>query len=210
MLAQARPVTESGNQPATIEQLLAAARAGLRRLDPAQAAQAARAGARLVDIRPESQRRADGEIPGAIVIERNHLEWRLDPSSAGRIPEATDHDIAWIVLCDEGYSSSLAAASLQRLGPAQRHRRDRRLPRLEGRRPADVTPTTRPAPERSMTTGRNAHPGDRVAPTARNGPQARGRGTPSTPASRTAGIPGPPKPQRGGRRHLDQFSLTET
>jgi hypothetical protein len=64
MLAQARPVTESGNQPVTIEQLLAAARAGLRRLDPAQAAQAARAGARLVDIRPESHRRADGEIPG--------------------------------------------------------------------------------------------------------------------------------------------------
>jgi rhodanese-related sulfurtransferase len=116
MLAQARPVPESGNQPATIEQLLAAARAGLRRLDPAEAGQAARAGARLVDIRPESQRRADGEIPGAIVIERNHLEWRLDPTSAGRIPEATDHDIAWIVLCDEGYSSSLAAASLQRLG----------------------------------------------------------------------------------------------
>ena len=75
-----------------------------------------RNGARLVDTRPQFQRQADGEIPGAIVIERNHLEWRLDPTSAGRIPEATDHDIAWIVLCDEGYSSSLAAASLQRLG----------------------------------------------------------------------------------------------
>ena len=62
------------------------------------------------------QRQADGEIPGAIVIERNHLEWRLDPTSTGRIPEATDPDIVWIVLCDEGYSSSLAAASLQRLG----------------------------------------------------------------------------------------------
>ena len=209
MLAQARPVTESGNQPATIEQLLAAARAGLRRLDPAQAAQAARAGARLVDI-PQSQRRADGEIPGAIVIERNHLEWRLDPSSAGRIPEATDHDIAWIVLCDEGYSSSLAAASLQRLG--LRNATDV-IGGFHAWKAAGLPmspQTTRPAPERSMTTGRNAHPGDRVAPTARNGPQARGRGTPSTPASRTAGIPGPPKPQRGGRRHLDQFSLTET
>jgi rhodanese-related sulfurtransferase len=100
----------------TIDQLLAAARAGLRRLEPAEAAEAAGKGARLVDTRPAFQRQADGEIPGAIVIERNHLEWRLDPVSAGRIPEATDHDTAWIVLCDEGYSSSLAAASLQRLG----------------------------------------------------------------------------------------------
>jgi rhodanese-related sulfurtransferase len=100
----------------TIERALASARAGLRRLEPAEAADAVRAGARLVDTRPEFQRRADGEIPGAIVIERNHLEWRLDPTSAGRIPEACDHDIVWIVLCDEGYSSSLAAASLQRLG----------------------------------------------------------------------------------------------
>jgi hypothetical protein len=80
----------------TIEHLLAAARAGLRRLDPAEAAEAVRAGARLVDTRPEFQRQADGEIPGAIVIERNHLEWRLDPTSAGRIPEATDDDVAWI------------------------------------------------------------------------------------------------------------------
>jgi rhodanese-related sulfurtransferase len=56
------------------------------------------------------------EIPGAIVIERNHLEWRCDPSSPARIPEATDHQVAWIVCCDEGYSSSLAAASLRALG----------------------------------------------------------------------------------------------
>jgi rhodanese-related sulfurtransferase len=116
MLARARPVPETGNRPMTIEHALAAARVGLCRLDPAEAAEAARCGARLVDTRPECQRRADGEIPGAIVIERNHLEWRLDPTSAGRIPEATDHDITWIVLCHEGYSSSLAAASLQRLG----------------------------------------------------------------------------------------------
>jgi rhodanese-related sulfurtransferase len=100
----------------TIDHLLAAARAGLRRLEPAEAADAAGSGARLVDTRAGLQRQADGEIPGAIVIERNHLEWRLDPTSAGRIPEATNHDIVWIVLCDEGYSSSLAAASLQRLG----------------------------------------------------------------------------------------------
>jgi rhodanese-related sulfurtransferase len=100
----------------TIDDLLAAARAGLRRLDPARAAAAMANGARLVDTRPQFQRQADGEIPGALTIERNQLEWRLDPTSPGRIPEATDHGIAWIVLCDEGYSSSLAAASLQRLG----------------------------------------------------------------------------------------------
>jgi rhodanese-related sulfurtransferase len=70
----------------------------------------------MVDIRPEYQRRADGDVPGAIVIERNHLEWRLDPCSPSRIPEATRHDLRWIVLCDEGYSSSLAAASLQDAG----------------------------------------------------------------------------------------------
>jgi rhodanese-related sulfurtransferase len=101
----------------TIDDMLAASRARLRRLRPAEAAAAAAAGrARLVDIRPHFQRQADGEIPGAIVIERVHLEWRLDPTSTGRIPEAADHDIDWIVICDEGYSSSLAAASLQALG----------------------------------------------------------------------------------------------
>jgi rhodanese-related sulfurtransferase len=100
----------------TIDDVLAAARARLRRLDPTEAAEAAGSGARLVDTRPQFQRHADGEIPGAIIIERNHLQWRLDPTSAGRIPEATDHDIAWLVLCDQGYSSSLAAASLQLIG----------------------------------------------------------------------------------------------
>ena len=70
----------------------------------------------LVDTRPEWQRRAEGVIPGARVIERNHLEWRLDPTSDARIPEAVDHDVEVIVVCSEGYSSSLAAASLQDLG----------------------------------------------------------------------------------------------
>jgi len=73
-------------------------------------------GAVLVDIRPEFQRRADGEIPGAIVVERNHLEWRLHPASASRIPEARDPATQWIVICDEGYASSLAAAALQAIG----------------------------------------------------------------------------------------------
>jgi rhodanese-related sulfurtransferase len=100
----------------TIDDLLAEARAGLHRLDPVEAATAVANGARLVDTRPQFQRQADGEIPGAVVIERNHLEWRLDPTSPSRIPEATHDDIAWIVVCDEGYASSLAAASLQALG----------------------------------------------------------------------------------------------
>jgi rhodanese-related sulfurtransferase len=69
-----------------------------------------------VDIRPEFQRRRDGEIPAAIIIDRNHLEWRLHPDSAARIPEATGPDIQWVILCDEGYASSLAAASLLSLG----------------------------------------------------------------------------------------------
>ena len=65
---------------------------------------------------PSSSDATDGELPGALVIERVHLEWRCDPGSSARIPEATGHDVRWIILCDEGYSSSLAAASLQDLG----------------------------------------------------------------------------------------------
>ncbi len=65
---------------------------------------------------PAWQRRDEGEIPGALVIERNHIEWRLDPTSDARIPEAVDHDVEVILFCSEGYSSSLAAASLQDLG----------------------------------------------------------------------------------------------
>jgi rhodanese-related sulfurtransferase len=100
----------------TIDDVLAEVRSGLFRLTPLEAAAAAANGARLVDTRPQFQRDADGEIPGAILIERNHLEWRLDPASDARIAAATDHDVAWIVVCNEGYSSSLAAASLQLLG----------------------------------------------------------------------------------------------
>jgi len=102
--------------PPTVDDLLIRARSGLHRLDPMSASHAVRGGAILIDTRPEWQRRADGEIPGAIVIERNHLEWRCDPSCPSRVPEATGYDVAWIICCDEGYSSSLAAASLQGLG----------------------------------------------------------------------------------------------
>ncbi|MGY2875748.1 rhodanese-related sulfurtransferase [Marmoricola sp. URHA0025 HA25] len=100
---------------ASVEDMLAAARANLVRLSPQEAEQAVRAGAQLVDIRPEWQRRADGEIPGAVVVERNHLEWRLHPASESRLPLASA-DTRWIVYCTEGYTSSLAAASLVSLG----------------------------------------------------------------------------------------------
>jgi rhodanese-related sulfurtransferase len=101
----------------TIDERLYAARLALHRLTAAQAWRAAQAAdASIVDIRPEFQRRADGEVPGAIVIERVHLEWRLDPASPARIPEAVDHRVRWIICCHEGYSSSLAAASLHDLG----------------------------------------------------------------------------------------------
>src|SRR5215831_8211237 len=117
--AASRPVPRPGNQtvvPATIDDLLIEARGGLARLDPVTAFRATRGGAVLIDSRPQWQRRAGGEIPGAIVIERNHLEWRCDPASPARVAEAADHQVAWIICCDQGYSSSLAAASLQALG----------------------------------------------------------------------------------------------
>jgi rhodanese-related sulfurtransferase len=100
----------------TIDEVLEEARAGLRRFSPEEAAAAVRRGALLVDIRPAAQRAAEGEIPGALVIERNVLEWRLDPTSSARIPAAVDHDIEVVVFCSEGYTSSLAASSLQDLG----------------------------------------------------------------------------------------------
>lgn len=101
----------------TIADVLAAVRAALPPRPTAADLDAALArGALVVDTRPVAQREADGELPGAIVLERNVLEWRLDPASPNRIPEATGYDIEVIVVCNEGYSSSLAAESLQRLG----------------------------------------------------------------------------------------------
>jgi rhodanese-related sulfurtransferase len=100
----------------TVHDLLAAARARLERPGPQRAAAMVEQGAILVDTRPGWQREQEGELPGALLIERNHLEWRLDPASDARIPEATGHDVTWIVVCSEGYSSSLAAASLQDIG----------------------------------------------------------------------------------------------
>nr|WP_269205190.1 rhodanese-like domain-containing protein [Motilibacter aurantiacus] len=84
-------------------------------MHPYEAAQELRAGAVLVDIRPAAQRAAEGEVPGALLVERNVLEWRFDPASSARLPIA-DHGLRVIVLCSEGYTSSLAAASLHDLG----------------------------------------------------------------------------------------------
>ena len=98
------------------DELVAAARAGLRRLTPARAAEAREHGALLVDTRTAAQRARQGELPGAIIIDRTVLEWRLDPGGRWRIPELTGADQVVIVVCSQGYSSSLAAASLQAVG----------------------------------------------------------------------------------------------
>lgn len=100
----------------SLDTLLSGARSGLRRLDPSAAASAQAAGAVLVDIRPYAFRVAEGEIPGALVVERNVLEWRFDPRSDARLDLADSYDIEVVVVCQEGYTSSLAAASLQELG----------------------------------------------------------------------------------------------
>ena len=99
----------------TIDQVLAEARTRLDRLTPRQALRAVAAGALLVDIRPAAQRGAEGEIPGALIVERNVLEWRFDPASAARLPQA-GYDLQVVIFCSEGYTSSLAAAALQDLG----------------------------------------------------------------------------------------------
>jgi len=100
----------------TIDELLADARARLQRVTPHEAATRVARGAVLVDIRPAAQRAREGEVPGALVIERNVLEWRFDPASDARLPEATGYDLDVIVLCSEGYTSSLAADALRSLG----------------------------------------------------------------------------------------------
>jgi rhodanese-related sulfurtransferase len=100
----------------TIDELLARARRGLERIEAAQAAAELAQGALLVDTRPADQRADGGEIPGATVIDRNVLEWRLDPASPSRIAAVSDYEVRVIVICNDGYSSSLVAATLQELG----------------------------------------------------------------------------------------------
>ncbi|EDY42204.1 rhodanese-like domain-containing protein [Streptomyces sp. SPB074] len=102
--------------PTGIDTLIDRIRSGLDRLGPRQARDAAAEGALLVDIRYAELRERDGVIPGALIVERNELEWRLDPSGSHHVREATGHDLRVVVICNEGYASSLAAESLRRLG----------------------------------------------------------------------------------------------
>ena len=99
-----------------IEEILADARGRLRRLTPDEAFRERAEGAVLIDIRPAGQRAGDGEIPGSAIVERNHLEWRLDPGCDARLPWVTGYEHRIIVFCEEGYTSSLAAAALHDLG----------------------------------------------------------------------------------------------
>ena len=99
-----------------IAAVLAKARASLSRLTPQETLAAAERGAIVVDTRTEAQRKNQGEIPGVKVIDRTVLEWRLDPASADHIPEAVDYDVEIVIICRQGYSSSLAAASLRSFG----------------------------------------------------------------------------------------------
>ena len=102
--------------PRTVDDLLADARRGLRRVDPHGANEATAAGGVLVDIRSEAQRARDGVVPGSVFIARNVLEWRADPASPWRDSRIADRGREIVVMCDEGYQSSLAAATLQELG----------------------------------------------------------------------------------------------
>ncbi len=99
-----------------IDSLLEDARSRLTRLAAGEVPAALARGAVLVDIRPAAQRAAEGEVPAALVIERNVLEWRCDPSSSARLPQAVGDDVEWVILCSHGYASSLAAAALHDLG----------------------------------------------------------------------------------------------
>ena len=102
-------------ETSAVDRLLAAARAGMDRVEPADLAAEVAAGALVVDIRPADQRARDGDLPGAVVIDRNVLEWRLDPTSPHRIAE-TAPDRRVVLVCNQGYSSSLAARTLRDLG----------------------------------------------------------------------------------------------
>jgi len=105
-----------GESPPTVDDLLERARARLRRVTATEAFEEQQRGALLVDTRTYEQRRERGVIPGALVIDRTVFEWRLDPASPSHVPEVGDHEARIVVVCREGYSSSLAAASLQDLG----------------------------------------------------------------------------------------------
>ncbi|MCY0959747.1 rhodanese-like domain-containing protein [Streptomyces sp. H27-H5] len=102
--------------PEGIDALVDRLRTTYARVSPERAYVASREGSLLVDIRYQALRERDGLIPGVLVVERNELEWRLDPQGSHRLPEATGHDIEVVVICNEGYASTLAAVSLHALG----------------------------------------------------------------------------------------------
>lgn len=109
-------MNSEGGDRRSIEGILAQARAALDRVEPAQLADEHAGGALIVDIRPVEQRSRDGALPGAVVIDRNVLEWRLDPSCEHRIQGEVSYDTRVVIVCNEGYQSSLAAAQLRALG----------------------------------------------------------------------------------------------
>ena len=115
MITAERSASRAAKGRRTVDQMLESARRRIVRLTPPEAEEAWQAGAVLVDIRPAAQRKVEGVLPQALIIERNVLEWRLDPSSDARLAIA-NYDLQVIVVCQEGYTSSLAAASLQDLG----------------------------------------------------------------------------------------------
>jgi rhodanese-related sulfurtransferase len=99
-----------------VEAMVERARSRIRRVRPEEFADFVAGGGLVIDIRPAAQRQEEGDLPGAVVVERNVLEWRLDPSGGNRIPEARGYDQPVLIVCSEGYASSLAAASLRDLG----------------------------------------------------------------------------------------------
>jgi rhodanese-related sulfurtransferase len=103
-------------RPAAIDVLLEDARRGIDRVQPADLTSEMAAGALVIDTRPADQRERDGELSGALIIDRNVLEWRLEPTCPHHIPEANSEDARVVIVCNEGYSSSLAAATLRQLG----------------------------------------------------------------------------------------------
>lgn len=109
-------MTDARARRRSIDELLAEARALLDRVEPASLAVEVDAGAIIVDIRPVEQRTRDGELPAAIVIDRNVLEWRLDPVCPHHIIQVDSYDTRIVIVCNEGYQSSLAAAALRQLG----------------------------------------------------------------------------------------------
>ena len=118
MTAEVRPFPEAAEDDSAISAMLVDVRRSLDRVEPEHLAAAQAAGALVVDLRPLEQRQRDGDLPGAVVVGRNVLEWRLDPTSPHRLAIADDPLRLIVLVCDEGYSSSLAAHTLQQLGLA--------------------------------------------------------------------------------------------